>query len=515
VSGRRAVGFRLAVVVALALAAAMRPGYRAEAQRGPVLKVAVDEPRGWDPHVDLDAASASHWEQIYESLVQFGPRLEVEPALAEAWEQPDARTYVFRLRHGVLFHHGREMQGGDVKYSFERARALRPTASDGPLAGIGSVETLDPYSVKVTLSRPDAGFLSRLASNRGSAVVPRDIVERRGDLKAVMVGTGPFRIKKTVPGAYAELERNPRYWAKELPRADGLLLLVVKDEGARLAELRRGAVDVASVRDPATADLATGEPSVHLATPPPARQLALWLQEERLPFKVKKLRQGLSAAFDRALLVKTVLRGHGEVTSALPPAAMPYAVPKEEVTRLPFYIRDIPLSRRLLAEAGHSNGFELTMIVAADSPDLVSTAQVLQAQLKDVGIKVVVQTTDRMGVTSRLRSGDFQALLTTMGWTPDPDAHLRPALYSTSQDNHGHYRNPVVDRLLDESRATLVATTRVQQWRRIQAIVAEDVPIVWLAATPACFELIRASITGYAPRPDCSRVNLKYAAVGR
>ncbi len=507
------VGLGVATVLGLALLVAARPGGLAEAQRGPVLKVALDEsPAGWDPHVDLDFASRSHWEHLYESLVQLGPGLEIVPALAESWEQPDARTYVFHLRRGVLFHHGREMLGADVKYSFEREKRQRAGAPDEAFEDLQSIEAPDKYTVKLTLSAPDAGFLSRLASNRGSAVVPRDVVERHGSLKAVMVGTGPFRIKKYQPGAYAELERNPHYWAKELPRAHGLLLLVMKDEAARLSELRRGRIDVASVREPAMADAASRDTGLRVESAAPSRQLALWLQHERPPFRTKKLRQALSAALDRALLVKTVLLGHGEITSAIAPALAPYALPKEEVANLPFYRKNLDQSRRLLAESGHPKGFEFTAAVTDDSPDFMPTARALQAQLKESGITMVIQTTDRAGLLSRARSGDFQALLTAAGWTPDPDACVRPSLYSTSRDNYGRYHNPEVDRLLDESRASVDVRKRVEQWWKLQFVVAEDVPIVWLMARPARFELIRAPVTGYVPRPDLSRVNLKYAS---
>src|SRR5262249_10657175 len=111
--------------------------------------------------------------------------------------------------------------------------------------------------------------------------------ERHGSMKAVMVGTGPFRIKKYEPGFYAELERNPSYWGKNLPRVDGIVFVVTRDESARVADLRRGALDIASVRDARLADGAMADKSLRVASPPPAQVIAMAFNQERPPFATR------------------------------------------------------------------------------------------------------------------------------------------------------------------------------------------------------------------------------------
>ncbi len=516
VSARVRAGVACGLAMAFGLAVLLVGGPIHAKERGPVLKVGVDDsPAGWDPHVNLDWRSSSHWEQIYESLVQFGPGLDVEPALAESWEQPDARAFVFRLRRGVLFHHTRQVVAGDVTYSLERAKSLGAGAPGGALEGMQSVEALDMYTVRVTLSAPDAGFLSRLAANRGSAIVPREVVERHGTLKAAIVGTGPFRIKKYEAGHHAELERNPSYWAKGLPRVDGLLFLVMKDEAARIGDLRRGAIDIASVSDPRLADVASADAGLRVEAPPPARAIELWLRTDRPPFKAKKVRQGLSAALDRGLLIKAALLGHGAVTSALPPAST-YAMSAGEVARLPFYRRDLALSRRLLAESGHPRGLGFKTLVADDIADLLATARAVQSQLEEGGIKMSVQAVPSATLMPRWRAGDAQALLTAGNWAPDPDGYVRPLFFSSKSGGESdQYHSPEVERLIGLSRTTLDPARRVDLWRKVQAILADEVPVVWLLARPVGFELTRTSVMGYRPRPDLSRANLKYASLGR
>jgi peptide/nickel transport system substrate-binding protein len=327
-----------------------------------------------------------------------------------------------------------------------------------------------------------------------------------------MVGTGPFRIKKYEPGHYAELEWNQRYWAKGLPRSNGLLLLIRADEATRLAELKRGAVDLASVTDPRLADQAAADTGLRVSSPPAGRRLVLWLSQERAPFRAKKLRQALSAALDRERLIAALLPGRGERTGVFPPFS-PYALPGDQLARLPFHRHDRDLARRLLLDAGHPKGFPFTAMVTDDSPELMAAARAAEAQLKEAGIAMTIAATGRTALVTREKAGDFEALLGAADWTPDPDGDLRAQLRSTSRDDVIRYRNAEVDRLLDEGRAAPDGPARAEAWRKLQAVLAEDVPAVWLMARPAGFELMRATLAGYVPRPDLSRVSLKYAAL--
>ena len=143
-------------------------GMTAEVKRGGTLTVGIDEgPVGWDPHIDVAQASWNHYEQIYESLLQYNYKMEVEPCLATSWEQIDPVTLVFHLRKGVKFHNGREMTADDVKYSFERMQ--NPKTSSYPVytEAIKSIEVLDKYTVRFKMSVPDADFLSFVARGKG------------------------------------------------------------------------------------------------------------------------------------------------------------------------------------------------------------------------------------------------------------------------------------------------------------------------------------------------------------
>jgi peptide/nickel transport system substrate-binding protein len=509
--------FQVAAVVMAVMATLAIARGDAEAQkRGGILTVGIDTgPLGWDPHMATAFSSWNHYELIYESLVRFNQKLDVEPSLAESWKQPDAQTYVFQLRKGVKFHNGREMTADDVKYSFERLRNPKTSAYPSFYESLRSVDALDKHTVKLTLSVPDASFLPYLAANRYSAIVPREVVEKHGDLKSVAVGTGPFKLKRYVPGDVTEYERHTEYWDKDLPRVDGVIYRVMKDETSRLAGVRRGTLDIAWVKEPQVAELAAREKGLTVQTPPPARQSRFWLQHDRFPFNTKKLRQAIAAAIDREAMIKTVVMGRGEVTSAIPPSSAPYTLTKEEVARLPFYRRDPELARKLLREAGHPNGFEFTVVTSDHSPDYMPIVQMMQSQLRDVGIKLVIQQVEWGIHLNRWQSGDFQGLMMGGVWAHDPDAYIRPFFHSKSKGNYGKYVNPEVDRLLDESRVTVDLTKRIEMWRRIQEIMADDIPIIWVLVQAPRHEIIREHVKGYDFMPDTSRQNLRSAWIDK
>ena len=493
------------------LLAAVSAGPPAVAKRDPALRVAVAAPpSGWDPHLDLDDASRAHWEHVYESLVQLGPDQALAPAIAESWEQPDPRTYVFRLRAGVRFQHGRELTADDVVSSLERGK--RAGGAAGPLAGLTAVEAVGKLAVRVVLASPDAGFLAALADNRGTAIVPAEVVARHGNLHAAIVGTGPYRVKRFMAGQFTEFERHPRYWASAsaLPRTEEMVLSVVGDEGARLAALRQGAVDVAAVTAAKLADEAAREPALSVLAPPAARRIAIELNHARPPFQSRALRQALSAAVDRDALIRSALLGRGERTSAMPPAAAPCAATSAQAAALSGQRHDAALARRLAAEGAGPKGLAFSLVAPRDDGELAAVARLVEAQAAASGIRVTVELLDAAALDRRRRAGDFQAMLGATGWMPDPFDYVR-ALGSTSPDNAGRYHNAEADRLLGEARIASDGPRRLELCRRLQAVLAEDAAAVWLMARPEAFEVVRAAVKDYRPRPGLSRLGLERA----
>jgi peptide/nickel transport system substrate-binding protein len=488
------------------------PSLAADIKRGGTITVGIDTgPVGWDPHIDIAFSTWNHCEQLYESLVRFNHKMEIVPSLATSWEQPDKLTFIFKLRKGVKFHNGREMIADDVKYSFERMKNPKTSARPIYTEPIKSIEVLDKYTVKMTMSIPYPTFLPFLAYMRFSAIVPREVVEKHGDLKSVTCGTGPFKVKEYVPGDYTVFEPHKEYWDKGLPRVDELIFKVIKDPTSRLAALRKRSLDVGWVKEAQLANQASKTKGLRIVAPPPARQMRVWLNHSSFPFNNKKLRQAFAASIDREAMIKTVLMGFGEITSCIPPSSVPYALSKEEVAKLPFYRRDVNLAKKLLKEAGYPDGFEFTHVSSDHSPDYMSGSQMMQSSLKDVGITMKIQQVEWGIHLNRWKSGDFQSLQMGGVWETDPDYYIRPFFHSKSKSNYGSYKNPEIDKLLDESRVTMDVKKRIEIWKKIQYIMAEDIPILWPEAGPPRFEIVQDYVKDYYFMSDISRSYLRQA----
>ena len=276
-----------------------------------------------DPHKDGSYQSSGMVLTImYEGLLIRDEKGELKPHLAETWKAVSPTVHEFKIRRGVTFHNGREMDAGDVKYSFERVTEPK---TGSPFRAIWSVidkvETPDKWTARFTLKYPSAPFLNYLAGPYGHQIVAKEAVEQHTDLNQVAVGTGPFKLVEYVPDSHLKFERHAGYWKKGMPYLDGLNVRIVKDESARLAAARAGAADmtyVTAVNAPAVkADrnltLVEGDNVFYGMT------LAQFIPNtSKAPFSDLRVRQAMSLAIDRKEMVDTVVFGSGVVSGPDP-----------------------------------------------------------------------------------------------------------------------------------------------------------------------------------------------------
>ena len=206
-----------------------------------------EELAGLDPCLNTAFASTRIIKQLYSRLLDTNKNLDFVPDLATRWEQGPGNTYTFYLRRGVKFHNGRELVAADVVYSYERMKdpALGSVARSY-FTKVDKIEALDNYTVKFTLSSPDAVFLMYTTSTY-AGIVPKEVVEANGNLNNVVCGTGPFRFKEYVPGNRVVLEKNPDYFIPGEPRLNTLTYAIMPDESARLNALRTGAIHLTTL----------------------------------------------------------------------------------------------------------------------------------------------------------------------------------------------------------------------------------------------------------------------------
>src|SRR3972149_5580037 len=226
---------------AVGLAVGLRAG-RAGAQGKPggtLTFASAALPPNLEPHMQgLDI-----WQKrkplIYENLVWIDHNLEPQPELAERWEQKSPTEYVFHLRRGINFHHGKEMDAEDVKYTYDRVRDPKVSPGANDLLAIKSIDVVGKHAVRFTLSGPFATFLINVGG-KYNGVIPKGSAGDGKELLTRAIGTGPFMVEEFDPSRRLTLKRNPSYWGAQKPLLDGITFQAIPDESSIVAGLPAG-----------------------------------------------------------------------------------------------------------------------------------------------------------------------------------------------------------------------------------------------------------------------------------
>ncbi|HZW27307.1 MAG TPA: ABC transporter substrate-binding protein [Trueperaceae bacterium] len=484
------------IAVALLCAATLLTG-SALAQSG-TLEIAVDTaPVGLDPHKVTAFSSFVVIGQIYDGLVEVNADLGIEPALAESWTvSDDGLTYVIKLREGVQFHNDRTMTADDVVYSYERIvdpETASPQASR--FAQVASAVATGEHEVTFTLSQPFAPFLSNLTN---LYVVPREVVERLGDLQQEAVGTGPFVLDEIVPDTYVRLRYNPNYYRQGEPRLEYLRYNIVPEASTRAAGLRTGAYHLIPDVDPATAETLRGVQGVALLETQDLAYTLLGLNVSRAPFDDPRVRMAINYAIDRDEIVEAVYFGNAVPGGPLSPGLTEWALPTEEFA---CYATDRDMARQLLAEAGYPDGFDTSILTFGTIQVVTDTAQVLQAQLAQVGIRADVNVAEFGAFVQDWTNSNFDMFVSLNGGNVDPDGYLHRTFVTDGSTNVFKYSDAQVDAWLEEGRTTTDQAARFEVYAELQRKLACEGPIAHVAYG-TLFTAVSDRVEGFVQMPS-------------
>jgi peptide/nickel transport system substrate-binding protein len=435
-------------------------------------------PANLDPRIGTDAQSEHIDELLFDGLVQKNANFTFAPALAERWELLDPLTLVFHLRDGVRFHDGRPMTARDVVWSIESMRngaVISPKAA--AYASVVRVDAPDVRTVILHLKQPDAFLLTNLATG-AIGVVPEG---SGNDFWRHPVGTGPFRFVSQQIDQDVVIERNPSSWQAP-PKIDRVRFAVVPDAITQSLELEKGSADVAINSLPMDAlPVLEKRPNIQIeATPGTQIQyLAFNLTDPLL--RDARVRQAISSAIDRNLIIQSLLRGHARpAQSMLPESHWAWTADTDR------FDYDPPRAAHLLDVAGHLPGadgvrFRLTM-KTSNVEDVRLLAAVLQQQLAKVGIALDIRTFEFATFYSDVTRGAFQMYsLRWIGGNEQPDIFsyaFSTARFSPKGANRGHYSNSMLDALLDEAAASSDTAKRRANYVAAQKILAHDLPAI-------------------------------------
>jgi len=435
---------------------------------------------------------------VYESLLRWDRRLTIKPSLAESWQIPDDKTYIFKLRRGVKFHSGKELDADDVKYSLELQKTPPPPGvTQAFYPKIASVVAVDKYTVRVNMNEPDATMLGYLGWGRYSGIIPKGLYDK-ADLRTHMDGTGPFKLEEYIPNDHTRLSRFKDYWQSTLPYLDEITMKVLLDEQARVAGLRSGAIDGAQLTADSAATL-TGDPSLAILKGFTAvfREVEFAIKGDGKPWNNLKVRQAVSAAINRQQIIEKVYGGDAVYTSKIPHGYGTWPL-SQDALKLKWERYDVPKAKQLMAEAGYAGGFSVTLQSIAHPTDYTQNAEVIKEQLRLININVTVQPLE-IGTFARNNGrGEFEWQSTGRGMRGDPSgffADFDPAGAIYKAWYQGGYNNQELTDLYFQGLHTPDPSKRLPIYRRLQEIVLTEWPAMPLV-NPMKYFVVRRRLHG-------------------
>lgn len=435
-------------------------------------------PTSLDPRIGTDGQSEHLDELMFDGLVARDASFHFVPALAERWEEPDPRTVIFHLRSGVHFHDGRPLTAKDVIFSIQSMRdgtVISPKTAS--YASIATIDAPDPQTVIFHLKQPDNFLLTNLSTG-ALGVIPAGSGR---EFWRHPIGTGPFRFVSQQIDQDVVLERNPSSWSI-VPKIPRVRFSVVPDAITQSLELEKGSGDVSINFLPMDAlPVLAKRSNLTIDSVPgtPIQYLAFNLRDPLL--KDVHVRQAISCAIDRNLMIRTLLGGHARpAQSLLPPGHWAYS------DAGPHFDYDPARARRILDDAGYhasKNGIRLRLTMKSSSAEETRIlSAVLQQQLAQVGIALDIRTYEFATFYSDVTRGAFQ--LYSMRWiggNEQPEIFnytLSTARFSPKGANRGHYSNAQVDALLDDAATNPDQNQRRNDYVQVQRILAEEVPVI-------------------------------------
>ena len=434
--------------------------------------------------------SAGRWatELMYESLLEWDPRLNVRNAIASAYDVVSPTKIVWTIRPGIKFSNGNPVTPADVVYSFQQQ--LNPplpgsTSVLGQVPAIASVEA-GPGSNKVTmnLTKPDARIYGYLAWQRYSMIVPNNMYSQL-NASTQGIGTGPFMLNGSyVPNDHVNYVKNPHYWKPGLPYLDGVNYPIVLDEQTRIAALLSGSIDGATVSQPNAANLiGNSAVSVLHGLTAAFRELQFTIKAgQNKPWYDKRVRAAVNFAINRANIVSKVYGGFGVNSGHVAAGYGPWPLTQDELMSQ-YEKYDLPTAKSLMKQAG-VNGFSVTMTTFATPGDFASVAALIANDLQQIGITVNIVPQDTATFAANNGTGAFDWDLTSRGMRGDVDgyvAEFHPS--STAYQNWftGYPGNKAMWRLIGNGRIQLNPAKRLPMYQQLDKILLTElleVPLV-------------------------------------
>jgi len=472
------------------------------------------------PTITSDGASLEVAGQIYSGLVTFDKDLNPVGDLAESWEfSRDCRDLTFRLRPGVKWHDGQPFTADDVVFTWETIIDPKvPSPYKAEYEKVESVRADGPGVVRIHYSQPFAKALT----NWASGMLPKHLLERyvrEGRIKeapqnwSAPVGTGPYRFKELRSGEKIVLVSNPDYWDSR-PYISRIVYRIIPSQATTFLELKAKGVDATSLtalQYKRQTDYRAFENAFRKFRNPGNAYTYVGFNLKDHRFADPRVRHAFAHAIDKREVIDGVRLGLArEATGPYKPGTWVYT---DKVTTYPY---DMNKARQLLAEAGwkerNADGllvkdgrpFTFELLTNQGNDERKKIAEIVQAQLRELGVGVEIRTLEWAALLKEhIKKRNFDAIVLGWGIGIDPDQYVvwHSSQMANEKLNHISYSNPEVDRMLELGRTTCVREERVKYYHRLQELLAEDLPLIFLYFSDA-LPVVSSRIYGIDPGPN-------------
>ena len=485
-----------------------------------LIEALLGDIQGLIPNITSDSASHTIGNLIYSGLVKRDETLRLVGDLAESWTvSRDCRDMTFKLKKNAKWHDGRPFTADDVVFTYQAMiNPKTPTSYKEDFKAVESIEAVDPYTVHVRYPKPYAKALQSWSTN----MLPRHLLESyvaEGRLREAPqnretpVGTGPYRFKEWRTGEKIVLTANRDYYDTG-PYLSRLVYRVIPSQATTFLELKAKGVDsstLTALQYRRQTDYSAFRRAYQKFRYPSNTYTYFGFNLKDPRFADKRVRQAFAHAINKQELIDGVRLGLGrEATGPYKPGTWVYT---PNVKRYPY---DLARARQLLAEAGwtekNSDGllvkdgkpFTFTLMTNQGNDERKKIAELIQASLRELGVGVDIRILEWASfIKEYIKKRRFEAIVLGWGIGQDPDQYEIWHSSKTGPDdlNHISYANPEVDEMLEKGRSSCFEDERKKYYDRLQEILAEDQPLVFLYF-PDALPVVATRVYGVVETPN-------------
>lgn len=468
---KRFLAFLLAVIMVAAIPAAYADNeaanYKEKVVIGTSAQIATT-----DPQAQSNLQHDQMFKMTHDRLVNYNSAEgKIEPELAESWTvSDDGLVYTFNLVKNAKFHDGSDFTAKDVLFTINRG--FDSAVCVAKLNSLDTIEAIDDYTVKMTLKAANVDWLMNL-SNCVFSIVSESVCTA-DPVDGPSVGTGAWMIKEFSASNYVSMVRNDNYWSA-VPETKEVTLRYIAEDATRLIALQNGEIDMCI--DPSTNELyfVEEDPNLDLVEYQSSTSTFFCFNTSTEPGNNKNLRLAIAHAIniDEVIIAATngyATRAHhfwGPSTFGYDESVVPYTY-------------DLDLAKQYMADAGYPDG-GVTIHVLVNGSERMTALQVIQNQLKQIGVDIVIEEVDSTGISAAtsFAAPTHEAMVYYTSWNYEGD-DCRRMFYTNSNVNKAIYVNQEVMDLVDEAVTISDPDARCAVYSTIQNIVNEDAPWITL-----------------------------------